>query len=272
MKNEIIRRFKINPANSSVPIYIGRGYANKICPLHAHQYYELELVLDGEATHIVNGREYEIKRGCAYILSPLDFHTYVLYSPLNHICLNFDTSVISTKLISKIFSLDKTKPITLSEERIRDASAIGDILMKECRKEDGGCSIELCESFLALILADSESENNSIKSVKDAGMHRAIAYLNTHFFEDPSLEDIAKVAGYNPSYFSDIFKKHVGENYVSRLNSIKVEYAKVLLSHGALVTDACFDSGFRSLSSFLSIFKKCTGMSPNDYKKANNKS
>ena len=267
MKNEITRRFNINPANSVIPIYIGCGYTNKICPLHAHKYYELELVLDGEATHIINGQQYEIKRGSAYILSPIDFHTYALHSPLKAYCLNFDTSVISPKLISKIFSLDKTKPITLSEEQILDASAIGDILFKECRKENGGCSVELCESFLSLILADNESANKKTISAQDAGIQRAIAYLNTHFFENPSLEDMAKIAGYNTSYFSNIFKKHVGESYVSRLNSIKVEYSKVLLSHGARVIDACFDSGFRSLSSFLSIFKKYTGLSPNEYKK-----
>ena len=102
-------------------------------------------------------------------------------------------------------------------------------------------------------------------------MERAIAYLNAHFFETPSLDDVASIAGYNSSYFSNIFKKHTGESYVSRLNSLKIEYSKVLLSHGANVIDACFDSGFRSLSSFLSTFKKHTGMSPNDYKKLHSK-
>ncbi len=271
MKREIIKRLEIKPKNNAIPIYMSCGYTNADIPLHAHNYYELELVLDGTASHIINGNQYEIKRGSAYILSPIDFHTYAGRSRIKTYCLNFDTSVISPKLISKIFSLDKTKPITLSEERIIDASAIGNILLRECRKEDGGCSIELCESFLSLILADSEPANRNIVTEQDTGMQRAIAYLNAHFFENPSLDDMARIAGYNSSYFSDIFKKNAGESYVSRLNSLKIEYSKVLLSHGARVIDACFDSGFRSLSSFLSTFKKHTGLSPNDYKKLHSK-
>lgn len=271
MKKEGIKRLEIQPKNNAIPIFIGCGYTKADIPLHAHNYYELELVLDGTATHIINGERYEIGRGSAYILSPLDFHKYDAHSPIKAFCLNFDASVISPKLISKIFSLDKSKPITLSEERIADASAIGNILMKECRREDGGCSIELCESFLTLILADIVSPNRKTMAAQEFGMQRAIAYLNAHFFENPTLDDMAKIAGYNSSYFSDVFKKYTGESYVSRLNSLKIEYSKVLLSHGSRVIDACFDSGFRSLSSFLSAFKKHTGASPNDYKKLHSK-
>jgi len=42
--------------------------------LHWHSFYELEIVVSGTATHSLNSDEYEIKRGCAYILSPIDFH------------------------------------------------------------------------------------------------------------------------------------------------------------------------------------------------------
>ncbi len=270
MNTESILRLDIQRTNEVIPVYMTCSYTRYSAPTHSHKYYELELVLDGEATHIINGKRYEVGRGSTYILSPMDFHSYELHSPLKAFCLNFDTSIVSPKMISKIFSIDKSKPIVLTEDVIQDASAIGNILMRESRKEDGGCSIELCESFLALILANSDVSDKYVASGQDTGIQRAIAYLNTHFFENPTLDEVANVAGYNPSYFSDIFKKQIGESYVSRLNSLKIEYSKVLLSHGARVIDACFDSGFRSLSSFLTVFKKHTGTSPNDYKKIHN--
>jgi AraC-like DNA-binding protein len=267
MGKEHIRRLEIRRLNENIPIFISRGYTDKNCPIHAHNYYELELVMDGNATHVINGTKYEIKRGCSYILSPLDFHYYQLHSPLDAYCLNFDTSVLSPKIAEKVLSLEKKNPILLDESSLRNVSSIADILIRECRREDGGCSIELCNGLLALVLREasiSQEKQNTI--VKDVGLQRAIFYLNTHFFESPSLEVLANVAGYNSSYFSDIFKKNIGESYTAHLNSLKVEYAKVLLSHGSKVIDACFDSGFRSLSSFLTVFKKHTGIPPKEYK------
>ncbi|MBQ9115696.1 MAG: helix-turn-helix domain-containing protein [Clostridia bacterium] len=270
MNTENISRYEMHRTNDVIPVYITCGCTRRSTPLHAHKYYELELVLEGTATHIINGKRYEIGRGNTYILSPMDFHSYELHSPLKAYCLNFDTSIVSPKMISKIFSIDKTKPIILSEEAIQDASAIGNVLMKESRKADGGCSVELCECFLSIIFANIDATDKSVTSVQDTGIQRAIAYLNTHFFEDPTLEEVANAAGYNPSYFSDIFKKHIGESFVSRLNNLRIEYSKVLLSNGARVIDACFDSGFRSISTFLTVFKKHTGISPNEYKKRRN--
>ena len=272
MENEHIRRLEIRRLNENIPIFISRGYTNKNCPIHAHNYYEFELIMDGEATHIINGTKYEIKRGNSYILSPLDVHYYQLHSPIDAYCLNFDASVVSPKIAEKILSLDKKIPIIIDENSLCDISSIADILIRECRREDGGCSIELCNSLLSLVLrgvfTSSDKQNTS---VQDIGLQRAISYLNTHFFESPSLNVLANVAGYNSSYFSDIFKKNIGESYTSHLNSLKVEYAKVLLSHGSKVIDACYDSGFRSLSSFLTVFKKHTGMPPNEYKILYNK-
>ncbi len=270
MNTEGILRLDLHRTNDVTPIYITCDYTSYSAPPHAHKYYELELVLEGTATHIINGKSYEIGRGNTYILSPMDFHSYKLHSPLKAFCLNFDTSIVSQNIISKIFSIDKSKPITLPEDVIQDASAIGSILMKESRKADGGCSVELCECFLSIILANIDATDKSVMNAQDTGIQRAIAYLNTHFFEAPTLEAVANAAGYNPSYFSDIFKKLTGESYVSRLNNLRIEYSKVLLCNGARVIDACFDSGFKSLSPFLTAFKKHTGISPNEYKKRHN--
>ena len=44
-------------------------------------------------------------------------------------------------------------------------------------------------------------------------------------------------------------------------------FAKNLLINGMKVTEACFESGFESLSNFLKVFKAQTGQSPKEYQK-----
>ena len=44
--------------------------------LHWHEFYEIEYVIEGTATQIINGKEYPIGPGSVTLLSPVDFHSY----------------------------------------------------------------------------------------------------------------------------------------------------------------------------------------------------
>ena len=91
--------------------------------------------------------------------------------------------------------------------------------------------------------------------------------MQTHFREKITLEELSEKAGYHPAYFSELFKKVTGENYVTTLSRFRVGHARTLLSSGASVSDACFASGFGALSSFFAAFRKICGVSPSEYKK-----
>ena len=82
-----------------------------------------------------------------------------------------------------------------------------------------------------------------------------------------TLEDISAAAGYHPTYFSELFAKITGETYSNMLTNLRIGHAKSMLANGFSVSDACFLSGFGSLSNFLEIFKKKCKMSPREYKK-----
>ena len=88
-----------------------------------------------------------------------------------------------------------------------------------------------------------------------------------HFAEKITLESVATVAGYNAAYFSDLFSRLTGETYIEALSRIRLGHAKSMLAGGFSVSDACFMSGFGSLSNFLDVFKKHYKISPHEYKK-----
>jgi len=100
-----------------------------------------------------------------------------------------------------------------------------------------------------------------------SGMKKAVAYIELHFREKISLERLSALSGYHPTYFSELFRKLTGETYIERLTSLRVNYAKALLANGVSVSEACFESGFGSLSNFLSVFKDRCGMTPSQYRK-----
>lgn len=268
MKNTMPDRKMLRFYNKNRPIRATFGKTSASVALHYHDFYEIEIITDGEAVHYLNGKSYKIERGSAYILNPAAFHSYEIIKPLKLFCINFDGSVIPEELFFKMATNGAGRTVNIKDDELNDVIKLCEILVRQCRKKDGGCSVKLCECVLDMILAKEESAEYHTAEL-DAGMHKALIYLNSHFYESPSLASAAAEAGYHPNYFSEIFKKYFGESYSSRLNSLKVNYAKSLLSAGFSVSESCYRSGFRSLSSFLSVFKSKTGVSPKKYKDEN---
>ncbi len=265
MKPESPNRLKLRAYSKSRPIRAAFGAAEKGSPLHSHDYYEIEIIVDGEAIHNLNAESYEIKRGSAYILGPASFHSYDIKKPLRLYCINFDGTAIPERLFFKMATIGAGKKIDISDGRLPDIITLSELLVRETRKKNGGCSVELCAAILSMLLENAQEEPREFNSF-DVGMQRALIYLNLHFYESPSLAEVAKEANYHPNYFSEMFSSYFGQSFSSKLNDLKVNYAKVLLKSGFSVTETCFRSGFRSMSSFLKVFKEKAGISPKKYK------
>lgn len=270
MKNAIPNRLSLRAYSQKRPIRATLSTASEGTALHSHDYYEVEIILDGEALHNLNSESYHIGAGSAYILGPASFHSYDIGKPLKLFCINFDGSVIPEKLFFKMATIGAGKKIELSKERLGDVVKLCELLVKDSKKRNGGCSVELCECILAMLLGEVEGEDEDNRSQRfDVGMQRALIYLNSHFYESPSLSVVAREANYHPNYFSEMFTAYFGQSFSSKLNDLKINYAKVLLKSGFSVTETCFRSGFKSMSSFLSVFKEKTGISPKRYKEEN---
>ncbi len=92
-------------------------------------------------------------------------------------------------------------------------------------------------------------------------------YINKNFFNDISLEDVAKYIHMNTNYFSMLFKKEVGINFIEYLTHVRIDKAKQLLENSDLkIYEVCQVVGYMSTKSFARVFKEIVGMSPMEYK------
>jgi len=98
-------------------------------------------------------------------------------------------------------------------------------------------------------------------------IHRSIQYLNTHYREKITLEDVARWVYLSPTYFSRVFKTEMGESFTAYLNRIRVEHSKELLRHRNIrLTDIALLVGFEDQSYFSKVFKKLVGVPPLQYR------
>lgn len=94
-----------------------------------------------------------------------------------------------------------------------------------------------------------------------------ITYINEHFKEDISVEDLASHAGLSQYHFIRTFKKETGFTPHEYLINTRIATAKYLLKNSRLpVKDICFASGFSSESIFCGAFKRHQGMTPMQYR------
>ena len=85
---------------------------------------------------------------------------------------------------------------------------------------------------------------------------------------DVSLDSISDILNINSSYFSMLFKKSFGANFVDYLTDLRISAAKELLADPFLAAAEIANMvGYESPNYFTRVFKKTTGMTPTEYRK-----
>jgi two-component system response regulator YesN len=105
-----------------------------------------------------------------------------------------------------------------------------------------------------------EDSNAAIKKAKE--------YIADNYgCDELSLSSVAAAVNLSPTYFSSIFKKDVGTNFIDYLTQIRLDKAKELLCCTAMqVSEIAYKIGFKDYRYFSQIFKKYTGQTPREFK------
>lgn len=120
---------------------------------------------------------------------------------------------------------------------------------------------KLKEDLIAFIQAEEEKESWIISEAK--------RFIQEHYDEEISLTEVANSVGLTPSYFSTVFKEHVGTTYSDYLTTIRIEKAKQLLRSTAYrVYEISHMVGYENHYYFNRLFKKIVGLTPLDYRKS----
>lgn len=113
-----------------------------------------------------------------------------------------------------------------------------------------------------------QHRNKNASSRKDEVAAEMIEYVRNHLHNPMlSVDDIAAHVSMSVNYTRQIFKDHFHCSLSDYITNQRIEYAiKLLTTTDWTVADITEQSGFQTKSTFFSLFKRATGMTPNQYR------
>lgn len=234
------------------PILAGEGASSpgiqqRLSP--AQDCVVIHYILRGKGFVCVNGRDYPVRAGQAFLLrtsanayyvaDPTDpwFFRWVGFSgELSH---QFDTLPPVLDLSEDPFpSLqhlqDPSKPL--------DYLLAGDLFHLYCK-----------------VLTPKNKKLDHIQQI--------MMYIQKHFAEAISVEDLARQYGLDRRYLSRQFKKRTGYTIRSYITEVRLDSARHFLRQGYSGKEVAILCGFSDTSNFYKVFKETQGMNPSDWKK-----
>jgi len=231
--------------------------------------YLFFLVVSGAGTQTYNGKEYSLKKGsCVFI----DCRRPYSHSPLKEDLWSLKWVHFFGPTMNSIY--DKYcerggRPVF----EPRDTSALTDILdslIKTARSTDYMRDMlinEQLSSLIRLIMSESWHPEDGAKALKKRSVLAVKEYLEEHYAERISLDELSEIFYIDKYYLSKTFRAQFGLNISDHLRNLRINHAKQLLRFtDKTVEEIGYETGVGNPAYFSRIFKAVEGVSPKIYR------
>ena len=236
--------------------------------LHLNNHLEIYVFVSGNHQYIVDGALYDLRPGDLVIINPRQVHKALplgegmyerFYLLLDPDCL----SALTSDPMDAILQCHLVSPGDEARRKLLELLyAISDCFRGEQRPL---AALGLLLQFLELLSTQTRKTHPAAAMPVPPLLAKVLRYVQENAATVGSVAQVAEVMGITPQYLSAYFRKQIGTPLKIYIQAKKIALAKELLSKGADVTQACFDSGFNDCSYFIRIFRKYTGTTPHRY-------
>jgi len=110
-----------------------------------------------------------------------------------------------------------------------------------------------------------------MEAVKSERMKKMLSWIDIHYTEKITLDDIARAGQLSRSECSRYFKRMLKATPLNDVIDYRLQKSLLLLKQdGSNVTELAYQVGFNSTSYFIERFKKSMNMTPRAFKKLKN--
>lgn len=228
-------------------------------------HFRIYYIEDGGGAVTVCGRRYKLEKGFVYFIpgnQPFINHCD------KRMCVSFLHGVPATPQFEAMLAkVNVVLKWNFTEFAIFDATfkRLGKI---DLEKLDGNWFElhALANCILAKVLHCFEKKESAVPI--PAELENSLDFINRHFTQNPSLEEIAGHANYAPIYFHRLFKKYFTVSPHQYMERKRMELAHGLLMNSSRTMEEIAElSGYRNVFYFSRVFKKHFAISPGSMRK-----
>ena len=123
------------------------------------------------------------------------------------------------------------------------------------------------KAVIITVLTDYQKTSLSRSQTRDEAVHNILGYIQSHYAESITNEDIARLSHFHEAYANRIFKKSTGQTIHSFLTQYRISIARELLcTQNDPIHTIAYDTGFFDVPHFVKTFKRITGYTPSEYR------
>ncbi|MGE4453549.1 MAG: helix-turn-helix domain-containing protein [Sphaerochaeta sp.] len=224
---------------------------------HNHSYLEIIFFLSG---HIVVDASNE----------QLQLKTYgVLFYPPGVIHQELKNPHINQEVIA--LGIQSNQPCSLQEAFLTsDTKGIFSFLFNQIYENayhKGSQSEELKKCYIEALLLNASQKFSDEEQAPFDVVHSVTEYINHHFFQQITLEQVSDLVAVSPSYLIRLFHREMHTTPMQYLAKIRIRTAEGLLrSTSYTIAEIAQKVGYEEASYFWRVFKRYTGYAPSAYR------
>ncbi len=254
---------------------IDQNHSRYIMPFHWHSDFEIIRVEEGEFTVMVEEQEYRALPGDVLLINSGMIHGGVPKDSVYH-CVVFDPAVLMgqnspSNELRRIVGGGRFSAGCFFPKGSGRINFYTDRLMQALGEKREGWRL-VSMGLLYLLFGEMASGGMSLSLpsegyAADAKMKAVLRWIEEHYHEPVTLRQLSGIAGMNPGYFCEFFKRYTNRSPIAYLNMYRIDSAcRLFCVTGCSVTEAAFSCGFNDLSYFVKTFRKYKGVTPKEYR------
>lgn len=254
---------------------------------HFHPHYQLFTVLEGVGTRLIGDSIQHFEPGDTVFLGPDLPHLWrsdkAYFEPgclltTHGVVIYFTEDFLGEGFFGKTEMFALSSLLNKSMRGIQYHSATRDHVIREITSLAMMKGFDRILRFLHLLHFLSVNEDfeyitslnytNTHKISETERMQKVNEYVLKHFREEIRLSEIADIVNMSESAFCRYFKNRTNKTFSAFVSEVRIGNAcKILSKEKVNVSQACYESGFNTLSNFNRQFREVTGKTPSDYQK-----
>jgi AraC-like DNA-binding protein/mannose-6-phosphate isomerase-like protein (cupin superfamily) len=238
---------------------------------HSHSYTELFYIVGGDGQFQINDLLFPVRANQLVVVNPNIIHTEVSYEahPLEYIVVGIEGLELTIPETEEgrycIYSFPEDNGVLICMQNI--------LREMQDREPEYQTVCQACMEIIIVQLMRSASVSvTQIPSRFPANRQCSSVryYIDQHYKENITLDLLAEKASINKYYMAHAFKREYGISPINYLIACRIREGKRLLTETDLsLSQIAGVLGFSSASYFSQSFRNAEGMSPSEYRKAN---